>query len=402
MPVSYLLVLEYDASNVDDNSNTINTAWPIEEAAQGQPSPLKFDENSVWNNNENTINNNDIIQESMPAILTPPPELNTEKESEQPETNEFYVRALYDFNASNDEEISFKAEELIKIVDKESDDGWWTGINAQGQKGHFPSMLVYLLEDNDEDEMNNDSESENSNTDDDSDNELENGDIDIIAKVPPVPPLPPLPAPTITGPDNGKNVESNADIQLSIVEPSINDETVMNGNGNTAPAPKTMNLMAPQSVVIIQPTPEIEFRPTIGSEQKEVELMECENSINNQTSNNLEKKKKITDNNINNNNNTSINRIEQNIGVSMAIAVHEISETIAQQTLDDSLKEFERRQSSSSNSSALIDASSGANTSVSNNIGETGNTMLNNLINDNNNDEEDNDVVDDVDDDDVK
>ncbi|CEG71921.1 hypothetical protein RMATCC62417_07567 [Rhizopus microsporus] len=50
--------------------------------------------------------------------------------------SEKYRKASFDFNGQNDDEISFKAGDLITVID-EIDKGWWVG-EAHGKRGIFP------------------------------------------------------------------------------------------------------------------------------------------------------------------------------------------------------------------------------------------------------------------------
>lgn len=60
-----------------------------------------------------------------------------------------YCRALYDYEATSDEELSFFEGDILVILrrcgihDDDVDDGWWEGqLLPDGPKGVFPSLVV--------------------------------------------------------------------------------------------------------------------------------------------------------------------------------------------------------------------------------------------------------------------
>ncbi|KAJ3119118.1 Unconventional myosin-Ie [Phlyctochytrium bullatum] len=76
---------------------------------------------------------------SSPAALKkrPPPPVPPPKKLPQ-------CKALYDYEASEADELSFKAGDIITIVSKD-DEGWWTGT-FKGKKGLFPANYTEPLE----------------------------------------------------------------------------------------------------------------------------------------------------------------------------------------------------------------------------------------------------------------
>ncbi|KAM5172825.1 drebrin-like protein [Mantella aurantiaca] len=55
------------------------------------------------------------------------------------------ARALYDYQAADDTEISFDPDDLITHIEM-IDDGWWRGYGPSGHYGMFPANYVELLE----------------------------------------------------------------------------------------------------------------------------------------------------------------------------------------------------------------------------------------------------------------
>ena len=68
---------------------------------------------------------------------------------------------MYDYDATGSDEISFKAGDKIKVLNRIPngvDDGWWKGmVKSTGKVGLFPSIICEHLEESDSDEKTEDS-----------------------------------------------------------------------------------------------------------------------------------------------------------------------------------------------------------------------------------------------------
>jgi hypothetical protein len=54
------------------------------------------------------------------------------------------ARALYDYQAAEDNEITFDPDDIISNIEM-IDEGWWIGDAPDGQRGMFPSNYVELI-----------------------------------------------------------------------------------------------------------------------------------------------------------------------------------------------------------------------------------------------------------------
>ncbi|XP_035898940.1 drebrin-like protein B [Anopheles stephensi] len=60
------------------------------------------------------------------------------------EDNMIRARALYDYQAADDSEISFDPDDIITHIDQ-IDEGWWQGLAPDGTYGLFPANYVELI-----------------------------------------------------------------------------------------------------------------------------------------------------------------------------------------------------------------------------------------------------------------
>lgn len=57
----------------------------------------------------------------------------------------FQVRALYDFEAQADSELTIQTNEILTVLNSDVGEGWWEGQNRAGQTGLFPAAYVETL-----------------------------------------------------------------------------------------------------------------------------------------------------------------------------------------------------------------------------------------------------------------
>jgi hypothetical protein len=90
-----------------------------------------------WHNAENEVETITTVQsEKFNSQECPPYEFNVEYAG--------YCRALYDYAGRDEFELSFSSGDIIKIVERDYDTGWWTG-ELNGRTALIPSN--YITED---------------------------------------------------------------------------------------------------------------------------------------------------------------------------------------------------------------------------------------------------------------
>jgi len=116
------------------------------------PPPPAFDNHSPMK--EGVVGKEDIIEEKNTAELKEDDEgvhhatvatVTGEGESTSLESYGTCAVALYDYQASDETEISFDPGQIISHIDQ-IDPGWWQGLGPQGNYGLFPANYVEIID----------------------------------------------------------------------------------------------------------------------------------------------------------------------------------------------------------------------------------------------------------------
>ncbi|CAH8596110.1 unnamed protein product [Schistosoma rodhaini] len=102
-------------------------------------------EQQLNNGNNNIYHQNSVSpQNSMYKLASSCIDSSPNTEVHNKRNSNLKAVCLYDYNANEDDELSFRAKEHIFDIEQ-IDEGWWLGRNADGQVGLFPANYVKLM-----------------------------------------------------------------------------------------------------------------------------------------------------------------------------------------------------------------------------------------------------------------
>ncbi|KAM8761350.1 drebrin-like b isoform 5-T5 [Acanthopagrus schlegelii] len=129
---------------------------PSAAPASPQPEPDEADGQSRCEYDEQEATPEEPLKEEAPAANSYVQEPAYEEPAQQVEENNYEVpaedtsdrgicaRALYDYQAADDTEISFDPDDIITGIEM-IDEGWWRGFGPAGNFGMFPANYVELM-----------------------------------------------------------------------------------------------------------------------------------------------------------------------------------------------------------------------------------------------------------------
>jgi len=140
-----------------ENTTAMSDIAPPPPAFESSPSPEQLNgrvehEEDFHELREVNNSNNVDLHHASPATISPSP---TPREGEvvraetsAPPALDSYgtcAVALYDYQASDETEISFDPGQIISHIDQ-IDPGWWQGLGPQGNYGLFPANYVEIID----------------------------------------------------------------------------------------------------------------------------------------------------------------------------------------------------------------------------------------------------------------
>lgn len=137
----------YQPADVEPDYETFEEETPVEPAPQStyqpaEPEPQQYDSSyqndQTWDDQQ-PVEAEDNVYDAV-------------GDSQQPEENSggggassYSARALYDYQAADETEITFDPDDLITNIEM-IDEGWWRGMAPDGTYGLFPANYVELIE----------------------------------------------------------------------------------------------------------------------------------------------------------------------------------------------------------------------------------------------------------------
>lgn len=138
----------------DDNTPSLSDIAPPPPAFESSPSPegqqpsTNSSEDQLQLVENASMGSEAGLHHASPATISPSATTREEEETTDTPALDSYgtcAVALYDYQASDETEISFDPGQIISHIDQ-IDPGWWQGLGPQGNYGLFPANYVEIID----------------------------------------------------------------------------------------------------------------------------------------------------------------------------------------------------------------------------------------------------------------
>ena len=132
----------FDFAKSGNTAANINNMKPIDKTATVKAQDKKFDSNSIKKSRDN-------LGDSGPVYAPPPVQIQKQAPAPPPPTAEVpavhikKAKVLYNYAATDADELNIKAGDFIDVLNEDMGEGWALGV-SQGKKGLFPRSYVAM------------------------------------------------------------------------------------------------------------------------------------------------------------------------------------------------------------------------------------------------------------------
>lgn len=147
---------ESQIKSFESNVSHLHNKLPAKQEEPNAQKENSIVENNISNNHEDKSSANHIIPENhveipVQSLEEAENELYEQLENQQylyldPNNQGMRARALYDYQAADETEITFDPGDIITHIDA-IDEGWWQGLAPDGTYGLFPANHVEVIDD---------------------------------------------------------------------------------------------------------------------------------------------------------------------------------------------------------------------------------------------------------------
>lgn len=123
-----------EVKKINDTETLTNSATEVVNTITSHDSKISSHETETEQTNKEDITDNELYNQLDGSYLY-----------FDPNNEGMKARALYDYQAADDTEITFDPGDIITHIDA-IDEGWWQGLGPDGTYGLFPANYVEVID----------------------------------------------------------------------------------------------------------------------------------------------------------------------------------------------------------------------------------------------------------------